>query len=692
MPLSAPQDIRCPSEASPVQTTGVESSLARITALAAACLGLPMAWLSLGTGQTRTVRAAHGLDGRMPGVAADGFHACAALMGADGNRLGELWVGDERPRLALDATQTAQLAAFAELAAEKLDQAARTRTDEFVRGFAEAAVYALMTADAEGTITFVNQAAGTLFGYEPEAMIGRTFDFLFPASLQASYRETFAKLANDLDATALGHAYELVGLHRDGTAFPIEFSLSVWRENGRIGVGATMRDISEWRIRDAQLVRMAHFDSLTGLANRARFLECVAAALAEGPATVIKLDLDNFKDVHDGFGHATGDALLRAVAARLSAHCAAVATVARLSGERFALLVPACGDPIRATALARRVVDAFEETFEVVGHTFRVGLCLGLAIGTHPGTDANTLITDADLALYQAKNEGRRGIRLFEPAMRSAVIARRTLHDEIGRALAAGELVMHYQPQVAFATGQIVGAEALLRWRHPTRGLLLPGMFLSTLEAHPMAADIGGWIIEETCRQAAQWRAAGLPPIRIAVNLFAAQLRAGTLTRDVRNALARYRMAPSDFEIEVTERIALQADDATLESIHALHAEGVAVAFDDFGTGYASLASLKRFPLTRLKIDRSFVRDVLNDRHDAQIIRAILLMAQSFGLDVIAEGIETEGQEAILREMGCHEGQGYLYGKALPPAALAALIRTRAIREPREARANPRSA
>ena len=261
--------------------------------------------------------------------------------------------------------------------------------------------------------------------------------------------------------------------------------------------------------------------------------------------------------------------------------------------------------------------------------------------------------------------------------MRSAVIARRTLHDELSHALEAGELVLHYQPQVAFDTGRVVGAEALLRWRHPSRGLLLPGVFLPALEAHPMAAAIGRWIVEEACRQAAQWRAAGLPPLRVAVNLFTAQLRAGTLAEDVMRSLTRYRLPPAALELEVTERIALQADDAILEPIRALHAHGVAVAFDDFGTGYASLSSLKRFPLTRLKIDRSSVRDVLTDRHDAEIIRVVLGMAENFGLEVIAEGIEGADQEAVLRGMGCHEGQGYLYGKAMSPTALAAMIRSR---------------
>jgi EAL domain-containing protein (putative c-di-GMP-specific phosphodiesterase class I) len=254
------------------------------------------------------------------------------------------------------------------------------------------------------------------------------------------------------------------------------------------------------------------------------------------------------------------------------------------------------------------------------------------------------------------------------------VIARRTLHDELTRALEAAEFVLHYQPQVALQTGRVTGVEALLRWQHPKRGLLLPGAFLSALEAHPIAPAMGRWIVDEACRQAAAWQAAGLPLIRVAINLFGAHLQGGDLAGEVMHAIRRHGLPPDALEIEVTERIALQTEDATLDPIRLLHGHGVAIAFDDFGTGYASLSSLKRFPLTRLKIDRSFVRDVLTDRHDADIIRAILGMAQSFGLDVIAEGIETPEQEAILRAMGCREGQGYLYGKAMPPQALADLV------------------
>ena len=400
------------------------------------------------------------------------------------------------------------------------------------------------------------------------------------------------------------------------------------------------------------------------------------AALRAGKhATVMLLDLDGFKEVVDSLGHATGDALLQAVSIRLPSCVVAQAIVARFAGDVFAVMMPDVGDPVVAGSSASAILDAFQKPFQVSGHTFHVGLSVGIAIGSGPDTASEDLIADADLALYQARRDGRRCARLFEPAMRSAVVARRVLHDELTRGLEAAEFVLHYQPQVSLATGQIIGVEALLRWQHPTRGLLLPGAFIDALEAHPLAASLGRWIVGEACRQAAHWRAARLPPLRMAVNLFDSHLREGTLAQEIMGSLAHHHLPPESLEIEVTERIALQADDAILDPIRELHRQGVAIAFDDFGTGYASLSSLKRFPLTRLKIDRSFVSDIDTNGHDAEIVRAILGMAESFGLDVIAEGIETPAQEAVLRRMGCAEGQGYLYGKAMAPSAIAALLK-----------------
>ncbi|TXM65113.1 EAL domain-containing protein [Methylobacterium sp. WL69] len=695
MLLNTPSDARRPDVDPVSREAASEAGLARITALAAGCLGMPTAWVALGTGRTRTIRGAFGFEDGTAGAAAMRPCATAALVDAGGRRLGDLCVGararKSRPQQSpivapLDPALAGRLDAFAGLVVDHLAREDRAATDGIARGLAGAAAYAFLAVDTAGTITFVNRATEILFDYAPGTMVGQDVEIIIPPSFRKMHGERFAGFVARAPSRLVGRTIELTAQRRDGTTLPIEFCLSTWTEDGRVGIGAMMRDISEWRARDDQLLRMAHHDGLTGLANRARFAERLATVLAQGhSATVMLLDLDGFKEVNDSLGHATGDALLQSVAVRLPLCVGADVTVARMGGDEFAILLGPCGDPRVAAVTATRILDVFQATFQISGHTFHVGLSLGVAIGHGPETDPEALIADADLALYQAKRDGRRCFRLFEPAMRAAVIARRTLHDELSHALAAGELVLHYQPQVAFDTGRVVGAEALLRWQHPRRGLLLPAVFLSALEAHPMATGIGRWIIDEACRQAAQWRAAGLPPLRVAINLFAAQLLAGTLAEDVKRSLATYRLPPSTLELEVTERIALRADDAVLEPIRALHAHGVAVAFDDFGTGYASLSSLKRFPLTRLKIDRSFVRDVLTDRHDAEIIRAILGMAQSFGLEVIAEGIEGPDQEAILRAMGCHEGQGYLYGKAMAPQDLATLIRERGAARPNTA-------
>jgi EAL domain-containing protein (putative c-di-GMP-specific phosphodiesterase class I) len=290
------------------------------------------------------------------------------------------------------------------------------------------------------------------------------------------------------------------------------------------------------------------------------------------------------------------------------------------------------------------------------------------------GASAEELIGNADLAMFRAKQEGKRRFRPFQPALRSALLSRLAMRAELHEAARDGEFVLHYQPQVALDTGRIIGAEALLRWQHPQRGLLLPGAFLSHLEDHPLALEVGHWIVDAACRQAALWRDAGHPFLKMGVNLFAAQVRSRTLASDVADALQRHRLAPEMLELEITETIVLSVDEADLDQFRSLHRQGVGIAFDDFGTGYASLSSLKRFPLTRLKIDRGFIRDLMAERHDAAVVRAIVQIGNDIGLDVIAEGIETRDQEARLLEMGCRHGQGYLYGKALPAPQLADLI------------------
>ncbi|WP_246733302.1 EAL domain-containing protein [Methylobacterium sp. BTF04] len=694
-----------------------EPGLERITRLAAFSLGMSLAWVSLiddawllphacfGAQIARVPRhgtpceAAMNADevfvvdlhrdarfaaGTFPEpMQAMQVYAGAALVTTEGDRIGTLCVMDPNPERILSPAEKASLASFAGLVIDWLEARRCAFERAAIAGFAEASEYAFVSIDGDGTITFANRACEAIFGYEPGAMLGQDIDIIIPESFREAHKAGVARIATGKASKLAGQTIELNAQRRDGTIFPIEFSLSLWptQTGTGTGIGAIIRDISEWRARDATLIQMAHHDKLTGLTNRACFDEHLRAVLdAGGPATVLLLDLDGFKEVNDSLGHATGDALLQAVAVRLPICIEEGTIIARFGGDEFALLLPRGGGVQSANACAAAILTGFQAPFQICGHTFHVGLSIGAAIGNAHATTPDDLIADADLALYQAKRDGRRCMRLFAPAMRKAVLARRALHDELTRAVEGAQLVLHYQPQVNLRTGRVVGVEALLRWQHPERGLLLPGAFLSALEAHPLADPVGRWIIDEACRQAAAWRAARLPPVRVAVNLFDAQLKGGTLTKDVIGSLARYTLPPQTLEIEVTERIALRADDAILEPIRELHAHGVAIAFDDFGTGYASLSSLKRFPLTRLKIDRSFVRDVLTDRHDAEIIRAVLAMADSFGLDVIAEGIEQPEQEAILLAMGCREGQGYLYGRATTAQGVSKLLKDGSMR------------
>ncbi len=349
--------------------------------------------------------------------------------------------------------------------------------------------------------------------------------------------------------------------------------------------------------------------------------------------------------------------------------------MARLGGDEFAVLFPACADIAAATRSAERLQASFEQPFLVGEGSFDIGACAGVALAA--AAEIRTAMANADLALYAAKAAGRGATRVFQQVMRDKYDARRALEGEVQQAVDRGESVLHFQPQVCLADRRLVGAEALLRWQHPRRGLLLPSDFLTVLEAGPSAAKLGGWIIDEACRQAASWRGQGLA-LRIATNLFDAQLRAGSLGCVVRGALDRWDLPRTALELEVTETVALARNSALLAPLRRLHAEGVGIAFDDFGTGFASLSTLKHCPLNHLKIDRSFVSELgaagaiggAADRGNVAIIDAVVALGRGLGLSVTAEGVETPEQAAFVASRGCDEGQGILFGRPAPSASL----------------------
>ncbi len=415
-----------------------------------------------------------------------------------------------------------------------------------------------------------------------------------------------------------------------------------------------------------ELYRLANFDMLTGLANRGRFFREVEEALARAlNVAVVMIDLDGFKDVNDTLGHAVGDHILQEVAQRLESHVGSTGVVARIGGDEFALLLNEVADPQQALKISNIANEGVAKPMLIDGQEIRIAASCGVALAPLHTINPVELLGNADLALCRAKTNGRGRSLVFEPSLRMEAAARRIYGMEIHRAVKQGEFILVYQPQIRLSDGALTGAEALIRWLHPVRGLLTPAAFLPALERGPLAATVGSWVLDEACAQAALWRRSGMETFRMGVNLFGAQFRGGDFAAEVMETLDKHGLPPSALELEITENIVLDHDDVVLEKLRDLRAFGVGIAFDDFGTGYASLSLLKRYPLTRIKIDRSFVDGMLVSKKDASVVQAILDMARAFDLETIAEGIEREPERESLLSQGCTEGQGYLIGKPM---------------------------
>ncbi|WP_234894730.1 EAL domain-containing protein [Agrobacterium vitis] len=535
-----------------------------------------------------------------------------------------------------------------------------------VAQFAEATNLSLVSIDSKGNIEFVNPSACKLFGYTQPEMIGQPIMIIIPERMRGAHMAGLQRVAGGQAPHFGGRPVEVCALKKDGTEFPIEITLSVWSGKQGFCAGAVITDISDRRERESKLLRLASQDTLTGLSNRHRFSTLLSECFASGSsASVILLDLDGFKEVNDTHGHLVGDCLLQAIGVRLPYLLGRNAEVARIGGDEFAVLLRGASDLLETHAQAQAILEAFRKPFDVGGHVLELGTSIGIALAPAHGNDAEELIASADFALYRAKAEGGNVIRIYDATMRSETAARRALRDELLRALRCGELELFYQPQVDLLDRRIVGLEALLRWNHPQRGLLFPGAFLPALDQSALALEIGWWTLDQAAARAGTLQAAG-HDIKVSVNLFPGQLRAPNLIHKVANALQRHSLKPERFELEVTETIALANDDRSFEAMTALRDLGVGIAFDDFGTGYASLSSLQRYPLTTLKIDRGFVQHINGKSSDLAITRALVGLSREMGLKTIAEGIETEEQERALVELGCPFGQGYRYGKAVP--------------------------
>jgi diguanylate cyclase (GGDEF)-like protein/PAS domain S-box-containing protein len=542
---------------------------------------------------------------------------------------------------------------------------------------------AVLSTNVAGQVTYVNAAAERLTGWTSAEGVGRPLADVLRI-VDATTRlpvENPAAHAMRLEKTVdLGSNCVLI--RKDESDALIEDSAApIHDRHGRVtGAVIVFRDVSAERALTLKMAHLARFDMLTGLPNRTllqdRMTQAIALARRNGTRIgVLFVDLDRFKHINDSLGHAVGDALLQSVTARLVACVRASDTVSRRGGDEFVVMLPELEQSDPAGTIADDIISALSEPHELLQHVLHVTASVGVSIYPDDALDPEVLIGAADTAMYHAKENGRGNAQFFTPEMNARSATRRSLESSMRKALRRDEFVLHYQPKVNLTTAAIVGVEALVRWQHPVRGLVPPSDFVGLAEECGLILPIGRWVLREACRQARTWQDAGLGLRGIAVNVSAVEFRAKGFLEYVTAVLAETGLQPEYLELELTESVLMAHVEATTVVLHGLKTLGVRLAIDDFGTGYSSLSYLSRFPIDTLKIDRSFVQGMTLGGHDATIINAIIGMGRSLNQCVVAEGVETAEQLALLQSHRCGQGQGYYFSRPVPADDLADLLR-----------------
>ena len=541
----------------------------------------------------------------------------------------------------------------------------------------EASTEGVMISDAANRIVNVNAAFTAITGYGLEEVAGKDPGVLSSGRGDAElYRGMWEGL--ERDGRWQG---ELWNRRADGSIYPEWLSVSVMREeDGSVShyIGV-FHDISRQKEDQARIRPLAFFDPLTGLPNRTlladRFQQAASSAQRRGgEMAVLFIDLDRFKQVNDSLGHLIGDELLRGVASRVRACLREADTLARLGGDEFIILLSEIGCSEDAAVVARKCIDALQPPFLLSGHELRVTPSIGIAVHPDDGASLDALVKCADTAMYAAKDSGRNNYQFFTADMNARIVARLEMENDLRRALERGEFRLDYQPRVDLASGRVLGVEALVRWDHPSRGLVVPGSFIPVAEESGLIVPLGSWVLREACRQGAAWIREGVAPVTIAVNVSAKQFRHDGFLDDVRGALEDTRLPASSLEVELTESLLVQDFQRTLAQLGELKALGVRLSVDDFGTGYSSMSYLKRFPVDNLKVDRSFVRDLTTDANDRAIAASIVALGHQLGLRVVAEGVESAEQLAILQGQTCDEYQGFLFSEPRSPQEVVRLL------------------
>ncbi len=533
--------------------------------------------------------------------------------------------------------------------------------------------------DENGRCCYASPSVERILGRTAESLLGKTLDEILDDPGRSSRKRLFAKLAESDGEEWISHP-----THRpDGRPLWLETHARIETDSdtGRVKrIVAISRDITQRKETEERLTYLANYDSLTGLPNRTLFRDRLRRAIARAQRNGTKvallfLDLDRFKNINDSLGHHAGDQLLRGMARRLQKHAREGDTVARLGGDEFTVIVEGLHDPEDAAAVARKILELMETPFRLDGHEIVVSTSIGITLYPDDAPDMRTLLKNADTAMYRTKEKGRNNYHFYTADMNAKAVEHLILENSLRFAIDRNEFRLFYQPQIDLHSNRILGVEALLRWQHPEKGLIEPDRFVPFAEENGLIIPIGEWVLRTACQQAKAWEDEGLPPMRMAVNLSMCQFRQPDFVAVVRSALEDSGLDPSRLELEITEGFLAENIEKTARMLHQLKDLGVNLSIDDFGTGFSSLNYLRKFPLKKLKIDQSFVRDIVNNPDDATIAEAIIALGKSLKLEVVAEGVEREEQLYFLRAHGCDQVQGFLVSHPLPVDKLTPLLR-----------------
>ena len=551
----------------------------------------------------------------------------------------------------------------------RAEQAMR-ESEERLRKFSEATQVGIVFHE-DGLVTDCNDALLRLTGYRFDELVGsQIIQYVSPA---------FREEALDVVRKGLEHPYESEIVAKDGTRIPVEFEGRALPFKDKVYRLSVVRDIRRRRASQARIDFMAHHDLLTGLPNRALLLDRLEFILATarrrgGQAAILFIDLDNFKTVNDSLGHAAGDALLKIIAARIPNALREVDVVSRHGGDEFLVVLPDLEDDEGPVPVAEKLLATIAEPMELEGQSISVSPSIGIAVFPRDGETPDALIKNADAAMYLAKERGRSNYQFFNERLAENAHRALTLETRMREAIRDQAFLIHYQPQMRVDTGEVIGVEALIRWPQKDGGWIEPNDFIPVAEQRGLIRTIGKWVLREACRQNVEWQKAGLKPLPVAVNLSSVQFRQRDFVSEVEEALAESGLAPGFLEFELTESMLMSDTNDMVRTLEGLKALGVKLAIDDFGTGHSSLMHLKRFPIDKLKIDRTFVRDTPDDADDCAITAAVIDLARNMGITSIAEGVDRREQLDFLKSRGCEEAQGFLFCRALPPDEIASWL------------------